>query len=313
MISAWQGRWATAGALLASMAATPSARAESTVPRIPNLRAQRDPGSWVVEGSFGSVDVAATPPALDIGEAHWTLSVAAHVPKRATDVRLSTTSEGVVLRKSSAAHGGLAHGTFDVAAPTLCSVERPVEPVEVGVSYRLEGSVVDERVTVDYRCFLGRLVRSPDGAAFAELARQAMHDPSIERAVEAAGEAHGDAHAEVEALWRWLDKRVRYESDPYDFDNGWKPGHAYALEPTDTLRLGGDCEDWAILAAAFLASRGVDVAIAETPSHVWVRAYDGREEIDVDLTGATREAPPQHLARVSPSAPSSTAVALRIP
>lgn len=264
---------------------------------LPNLRAQRAPAKpWVIRAEGVSVEVQPISRRGSAAWARWGLDIEIGVADGLDVVSVSTMTPGVdLVVAESIDRAAPLHGLrLEVAAPRMCLVSQARQPVQLSIVYDVNGSRRETTVDVDHRCLLGDVVAGFDASAYATLAAKYLDDPLIEDLVARAAPFAGTTpEAEIARVRDWMGfDQDSTQADPPDFAPGWRAGTAYALSPTETGRLGGDCEDWSILAAAFLARRGYASAIAETFGHVWVVAgalAPSGASSPIDLLG---EAPP---------------------
>ena len=165
--------------------------------------------------------------------------------------------------------------SLEFATPRWCSIENPREHIILQVRYEVEGRIKTANLKLDYRCLLGDSVgkgshEAAEGSA--HLAEKYRSDPAIKRLVSYALEfSRKSPRAELERLKRLLTKEGGYHYT-------WAPQNGlthpsllfYSLSPTETLRFGGNCAPWAILAGAYLSSLGFETYIASNYFHVWV-------------------------------------------
>lgn len=180
---------------------------------------------------------------------------------------------------------------LDVSLPKRCE-ERELITIDVQTS--TGGKVETHTIPIDYRCLMGDIV---DGGTLEESADDLAHitekylyDSSISELVETAPSVPGTLEEEVQHIRKALklDMSKHYKPDGFATYNGkMLVGiEPYAFSPNETVRFGGDCEDWAIFSAAYLTRRGFDAYIADSGFHAWtvVSNSDNTGYYKVDLT-----------------------------
>ncbi|MFA5812470.1 MAG: hypothetical protein WC956_09100 [bacterium] len=177
--------------------------------------------------------------------------------------------------------------SLTVEAPGWCRVSR--EPVLLDLLVAIEGREQRIVLPIDDRCLIGDVIMrgGDDRNKLTEVAERSLHDPLIEQlARRAATEPRGALAEELGRLRQWIRYNdTRWIDDPPDAFRGFHAATAYVLAPSETARLGGDCEDYSILIYCFLKRRGFDVQMAYSYPHVSVKARDpGRsgDYVDVD-------------------------------
>lgn len=262
-----------------------------------NLRTWRTPApNWSIAAGPFSVAVQTTETSrsavevswqltadLDIHDSDWVLYM---VRSDTQGVRVMQTSPDALSPRL-----GKRRITLEVTAPTLCTVDQRQEEVLVTVMYGVGRTTQMQKLALDHRCLLGANVPNPDATAYAHFASRYLNDPTITRLVE--DSAHvpvGSVEREIERLKQMLDFGPdSVQKDPFGLfaDISAGEGDHYVLTPTQTARLGGDCEDWSILIAAYLTRRGISASMVRGYGHIWVEALDPSSDkpVPVDLVG----------------------------
>jgi len=133
--------------------------------------------------------------------------------------------------------------------------------------------------------------------------REDSHDEAVRAAADAcvagisAGSTAERIRREAEAIWRCVKEHVEFVPDSATAELAGYPEDTEALiRPADLIRMPrprGDCDDFTMLLAAMLRSRGIPVAlrtVAADPhhpdvySHVYVVAYSPDGEIPLDAS-----------------------------
>ncbi|MFA5810959.1 MAG: hypothetical protein WC956_01345 [bacterium] len=264
--------------------------------RLPNIRVHRDPKPWTVLGRDLRITVEKTEHQDLVDASHWRLNMVIEPkaggtkPWRLISVRSFT--PGVDLPALSADAAGNAGGrsfSFTFKAPYLCPVDKTREYVSLDISYELDGKIVNDTIAVDFRCLIGDTFDRVDGSKVARLTQKYLRDPVIDSLVALFRDTPvGKPKEEARRLDRWLnDNGVGWLQDPPGYVSGWVGDAAYFLSPSEMVFLGGgDCEDHAILSAAFLTRRNIPSWMLPTPFHAWVcvqKIPGGAPSLDIDL------------------------------
>lgn len=252
--------------------------ADAAEPVIPNLRATRDHlRPWTVDSETLSASVAATRLEANFGYAVWRLDVEIKRLKDVPWALMSVTTDApdakVDVAKDRQPRSGPRIFSIEFMLPMWCPLTKQRERVTGRVTFMDVQGEHTEDLALDYRCLLGDFVPPLQDATLAELARTYSRDPVIERLVRQTADIPlGPPAAEIERLKQLVhfDGATSIRADPREGIPEMRHGTAYNLAPTETYRYGGDCEDWAILSAAYFYRRGLDPTIATTYGHVWV-------------------------------------------
>lgn len=250
--------------------------------RLQNLRLQRIPlRPWEVHSASLSASVQVVSWDRSSG---WELDIWAYPLEEANTIeKFLSMMDGVNITQQGAS-GRRYHLRVSVNAPWDCHADASGNTT-VTLSAVVTGQERKriETLAVDNFCLIGSVVRRRSAVAFAAIASKHASSPVITSLAEGRGEPTS-LYGEID----YLRKKIQYDPDRYrrdPFTQALDPvrGGAYALSPWDTLRLGGDCEDWAIVIAAYLVHRGIDTWIATTNEHAWVRARDPFNGLLVDI------------------------------
>ncbi|MFH1830942.1 MAG: hypothetical protein ABH871_09240 [Pseudomonadota bacterium] len=257
--------------------------------KIPNLRASRNPlFDWNVRSKTMTVRVhQAEPLKIASRRAKWRLKVTADLDsKSGSFVSVKSPTPGVKLL--SARHSGHKYEIeLEVVAPTMCPLRKGDQKVELVFDIESSSGRKQLSTVVDDQCLVGEIVDSLDLEPLARLAEKHAFDPVIDQLLDkAAPYPVSDVNAEVKRLLKWVNfSRKLVLEDPPAIVGSWF-GTAYILSPTQTLRLGGDCEDWSLLVSGFLARRGYQTSLLYGAGHVWVRVRTDQKPnsyVDIDL------------------------------
>lgn len=254
-------------------------------PRIllPNLRTNHIPiGPWTVQSGSHTAEVAAGASKADekqIDKRSWSLQIRFDAPV----LEASSPTPDVKIRGIEPQPDGTSRIHLEVAAPTMCAPETAREPVELSIRFQGQNQTT-HTFQVDHRCLLGDYLKRSDAMGLHEIALRHWNDPALKRILASAPKPTRSLDEEM----RYLKTAIRfgpssYQSDPLDEAPGWTSGTAYVLAPEETIRLGGDCEDYAILAGLYLSHRGFSVSLAMSPSHAWVLVHEGNRDLPIDL------------------------------
>lgn len=271
-----------------SIFSTVSAYADPIPVRLPNLRSQRTPTKpWTIETSQLLATVKPTTRQGSWVVGRWSLDIRLEGNGQPVHV-LAVLSDSIGVRVSPVdRRAGVTPIHLDIDAPRFCPSTQTREPITITVQYLFGARVESVKLDVDHRCLLGDIIPRIDAASYATLARKYTEDPVIVHLANRANEFEPRSlTTEVARLRSWVGfDGDSIQPDPPDMVSGWSTGTAYALSPTETVRLGGDCEDWTILISAYLARRGFSVSLQQTFGHVWTRARDANAagtELDID-------------------------------
>lgn len=258
--------------------------------KIPNLRADRTPLSgWEIRTNDGIAVNAhqVGPPRISSRRSKWRLRVAADLDSESGRF-LSVTSPTPGVEFLSAVPSGHKYAIdLEVVAPTMCPLREGDRKVELVFGIESSDGKTYLSVPVDDQCIVGEIIDGVEPQLMGRLAEKHAFDPVIDQLlVRAAPYPLSDVRVEVERLKEWIGfSRELVREDPPSIVGGWF-GTAYILSPTQTLRLGGDCEDWALLVSGFLARRGYQTSLLYGAGHVWTRVRTGEESnayVDIDL------------------------------
>ncbi|MCE9624236.1 MAG: hypothetical protein K8R69_02095 [Deltaproteobacteria bacterium] len=268
------------------------------MPLIPNLRARRPMLIPVtLEGSrlSASVTEKSFEPTKLGTPARYQLEAEITALPGSRILSITSPSSKVTLQDAPAAIPSINIRKLLVTAkaPGLCDTTNPREPLSLVIDYSIQGKTFRESLDVDYLCLLGDLIpedsRSTNKKAadfIAGLAKIYQKDPVIQTLLRRAQLfSRGSALEEHRRVMEWVIPEII--DDPHDGAPGWTPGSAYVLSPSESLRFGGDCEDWSILMGAFLSARGLNTEIIYVPAHVWFRA----EGVEIDSRRPGLQAP----------------------
>lgn len=256
---------------------------------ISNLRTHRDRAfEWEVPGVSLVASVHQTTPPHKIdgsGMAWWNLEVQLRHPSSDVQIVSVAPTDGAEITKMDLQKRIV---TLKVRAQAFCAVSPPRAGIFLKVQYREGSETRKEDLQIDFRCLVGDSV---DGEAVAQGAADlashyALVDPFIQSLIRERGLAEGSPGRFSQNLFGdldWLKNRIKfvprasYHQDPPHLYFPKSPSHYlehYFLAPHETLRFGGDCEDWSIFVGAYLAMRGFSTMIAWRPGHAWVVAVD---------------------------------------
>lgn len=266
-------------------------RREGLDVRLPNLRALR-PGTsyraWEIVDH--GVRLTVTPRKLQssLDGERWKLTVEIDVPSGTQwtlkNYRLLTSKTSIVQKPTL--KGNRMQMVVLVEAPLECALQDARQPVQLALEVTVDGRQEIRTIALDHRCLLGDRDKRIDGPSLAHYTEKYLYDPIIDQLVERAKNIpRGSVQSEVARLKQWLGfDRSRWLSDPPDAAPGFDDEAAYILAPVETARWGGDCEDYTILLAAYLARRGFRTYTVFSRGHAWVQAASpgGGPLVDVD-------------------------------
>jgi hypothetical protein len=181
--------------------------------------------------------------------------------------------------------GSMMPGEFslDFRLPTTCALEDNRRPVRVKIRYERIGEKhkrpVDEVLDLDLACLIGDSIKfSEREKSLASLSSAYIQDPALQALIAKAKPLPRlSAYQELSRLGGWI--AHLYVSDPgQSISSIIDDGEFYAFSPSETLRYGGDCEDWAILASGYLAALGYHSYIHYQFGHVFSSAGFLRSE-----------------------------------
>jgi len=180
--------------------------------------------------------------------------------------------------------------SLEFMTPGYCPVEKSREPIVVKVQYLQKGEIRTADLELDYRCLLGDSNREPLNEGAQDLARlmeKYRSDPLIQKLVSRAS-ASGVTplmppkraiQILEDYLKEWIPDGFHYQHDASTHITSGGLWY-YAFSPSEVIRFGGgDCEDWAILAGAYLSSLGYETYVANTEMHVWAVVRDRRPKL----------------------------------
>ncbi len=252
--------------------------------RVDNLRAARAPKMpWTVKKDGFAVRVTPTDRSADTMRSRWTLAVEMlGLPAGTTLQGVATSTPGVTMTHVV----GTSSFSVTVDAPRECPPFPRREPVQVELTITQKGATRTVSTEIDHRCLVGDVIYSIDAKTNARVAESYLHDPLIDDLAERASKLPRlSPEEEVQRLRTWIGfSPSSVKKDPPDSAEAWPGGTGYILSPTETARLGGDCEDFSILVSTFLARRGFNAEIAEAGGHVWVRVISSGKTSHLDLT-----------------------------
>lgn len=268
-----------------SLFASFNALAEADVPRVPNLRAFRDPQRpWTVQDGQVRAQVSASNTEVSLQGAKWNIVAHVHVPGEFISARITTPSFQV----DSISHAGSSRRVIvSGMAPLSCYATQAREMTILEVVYRQGEVSKTARLAIDYRCLLGHLLSASDDiASLAKEAEKYKQDPLIRQLVASAPKHKQSLQAEVAYLRNALHYgKDSFRRDPPAITKGWVYGIPYGLNPTETARFGGKCADWTNLICAYLTLRGFHVSIGYAPGHVWTIVHLPEGDQTVDWVG----------------------------
>lgn len=182
-------------------------------------------------------------------------------------------------------------GEVSARIPAICSVGVRQSFVTVTVSLRHGSESRQVIVPVDHACLIGDSSQNTPGLT----ALIAPEDPAISEIVQSitSEDMNGGIESVHAALAEFLASHgARYRQDPV-VPAGMIEAEHYALAPSETLRYGGDCEDWAIVFASVLVRVGLRAQVVDTGTHAFatVDTGGGTYVFDIDLHGVVVEQP----------------------
>ncbi len=137
-------------------------------------------------------------------------------------------------------------------------------------------------------------------AHMAHYAKEDSRSPIVRRAAAeaAAGTQAADPAAVADAVFRWIQKRIRFQLDQQTAAPVWADAAAteVLIRPVDLLtmpRPAGDCDDFSMLCASMLRALGIETSfktVAADPgsphqfSHVYVIAHTPKGDLSLDTS-----------------------------
>ena len=141
-------------------------------------------------------------------------------------------------------------------------------------------------------------------AHMAHYAKQDSLSPIVRRAAaEAAATAQSNGAADIaESVFRWIQRRIRYQVDQATASPVWQDADntEVLIRPVDLLtmpRPAGDCDDFSMLCASMLRALGIETSfktVAADPaaphlySHVYVVAHTPQGQVALDTSHGDR-------------------------
>ncbi len=262
---------------------------------LPNLRTLRDPAyPWEVEDSHLRAEVQ------QLSSWYGPKNRNAWIDERKKSILLQVTvvaqdpQSRLVGVELKTAHSRMSETSFyteggrslaalkiEMKAPAICPLSKNREPLQLEVTFKKGSETVVDSLSLDYQCLLGDVIENRYANELvakdvAELAHRYRQDPLIQKLIAKARPFRTRyALTEIQRVKEWIRFGERTESrdEPNPSPLGLSRGIAYILSPTETVRYGGDCEDWAIFFGAYLAERGYTAQIAVGPGHARNRVH----------------------------------------
>ena len=267
---------------------------------LPNIRTWRlATRPWNVESGELSATIKQTNVQQDVPRKNtWGLGIELNVPNqwRLLSVSSSTRDARVTaIRPDAVATAGSRQIEVRVSADGFAPKGKDRVPVTLAIEYECGGKVTRRQIDVDYSYLVGDTLFFNNAAGTvsqqaARLVKRNLDDPLIERLIKRARAFPvGTVEEEMKRLTRWLDYDFQYDPN-MALANRSNEGEDYVLSPTETARYGGDCEDWNMLAGAYLVRRGFRFAVAYMFGHVHGIAIDkDGQEVAVDYVNFDSE------------------------
>jgi hypothetical protein len=256
-----------------------TANAQSAEVTLLNLRIVREPAApfRFHEGSLVAISTATPPSAFGNGlRSRWSVTV--EIRGMPADTAVQARDNTLEVDSVYTADGSLIV-TTEVEAPRYCRIRdqlRTFATIELVVE---AGSLV---VPIDHACLLGDLVSGTDASeTLLDLARAPSW--SLDEMTETVRPRMAFADVETLLVDELRVRRSTYRPDPMVQRGTPADAFSYVLRPEETLRYGGDCEDWSIVVAGFLLRAGVQTSIEIQPSHAFAAARSGGNFIPLDL------------------------------
>ncbi len=251
---------------------------------------RRERLAWSIEQGglmVGVASVANKKSSVDVTDLTLNISVRIQEPGEIKDLSFVGQETGENFSFQISADRQSAEVQMQIKSPTICRVSQNRNTVTLNIVSQNGSTTQNTQIAVDERCLLGDLPRNNVPDDIATLATfYAHHDPVIEALVKSTP----SRYKTIEQRVAWLKSQLNFTdniiqySPPIGF--GFAGLSAYALSPTETLRYGGECQDWTIFTGAYFMRLGHQTQVGFVPGHVWTRIITSEIEkgyYDLDL------------------------------
>lgn len=180
-----------------------------------------------------------------------------------------------------------------MTAPRMCQYGvRSRTFFEIPIELQNPHGVETMRVPLDQQCLLGDYLGVDEYTTARLTAYSHRPSPIVEEIGQGIRHDFETAGSplNVGAVWEALQSSIRfrggrYVRDPMVVEGFYSAGSGYVLRPEETIRYGGDCEDWAILVTGVFRYLGFEAYTRDLGMHSTtdVRGRDGRYH-EFDLT-----------------------------
>jgi hypothetical protein len=256
------------------------ASAQSTDASLLNLRAIRAPSApfRFRSDTLIVISMATAPDRFGDGrQSRWSVTVEIRGMPVGTMVRAGDSTQEV---SAVASADGSLIVTAEVEAPRHCRIQ---DQQRTFATIELIADAGTRVVPVDHECLIGDVVAATDDASETLLGLAQASSRLLDEMATVLRE-----YTTLEDMEAMLVEGLRARDAAYRTDPMLQPGtpsdaFTYVLRPEETLRYGGDCEDWSIVVAGLLARVGLEPSIQLLPSHAFaaVRTADGLIPLDL--------------------------------
>lgn len=172
----------------------------------------------------------------------------------------------------------------EVRVPALCPAQGPARTYVTLVVRTLRPQRT-WNVPIDQACIIGHLAREIE-----HVVPSVVHDSIAVRNLAAEIRRYVPARSSlIDHIQRFAtvirNHRGTYRPDPRLYGLDRHPDELYGLLPDETLRYGGDCEDWALLVAGVLQRLGFPAVTQLSPQHAWVTVGETIVDFTTDVAG----------------------------
>lgn len=262
---------------------------------IGNIRTQRAPvHPFIASQGQVSVMASATPPVANGSNmmSSWSIDAEIKISGAVTlfgiydpDAKRATADHRITaLSSAPSPDGRSARVRAEVEVSKVCSAAHERKHISLGIKMKNpDGREENVEVPIDHACLIGNFIEQ----ASIEKMSSAPSEAVDRIATRIRGELSESRKkltldSALDVLKRiLLERGSRYQQDPTVYATNVS-GEPYALLPAETLRYGGDCEDWSVLIAAILQALEFDAHPVITGSHAVVdirQARDGHTTI----------------------------------